>query len=212
MYPKAASGKVSLLDLPDGEHRLSLQYNPLATPWPRRGWIIGVSSVVLLALTSAFGLRRFDSSSNRISGEVEGLLATSRTLKEWFTTCPNCHFKLAAGEPPNSVTYPFNVIRCSICGYRLDERGFEAGKYQSDDERLAIAGAWIQSQGWSSDSLSEQFGFGPDELFETKSVEHLPAVPPFFSVDIAAPDEHLAQGKTPDEPHDGKAPSSKEEP
>ncbi|MBN1312552.1 MAG: hypothetical protein JXB30_14145 [Anaerolineae bacterium] len=198
--------RLMLLDLPAGEHQLNFRYSPSETLWPRIGLVVGIASLELLMLVALLGLRRSNLVPNHVSGQAENLPVTAHHSKEWLTTCPNCHFKLAAGGPPNGVTYPFNVIRCAVCGYRLDEYGFEAGKIQSQDQRLAIARNWIRSQGWELDSLPDRFGFGPDELFETEMAEHLPAVPPFFSIDAVVSDKEPPEDKLPDSSHRGKVP------
>jgi DNA-directed RNA polymerase subunit RPC12/RpoP len=164
-----------------------MRYNSLSTSLFRLGWLTGALILVMLVIMRKQGAKHLALGGDGRGRDPARSFSHSRRLQKPYATCPNCRFKLATSEPPSGATYPFNVIHCPVCGYRLDEFGFELGKLQTEGEKRAAADTWMMSQRLMPDTLRDLFGVGADELFENIGADHLSEVLPYFAdkMDIA---------------------------
>lgn len=110
------------LDLPAGQHRVTLTYTPYTAIS-----FIGLLMSGLTAGSLGVGLvylRRYGmlARSDR-EGHFEDRLAQPRPVQEivhGFAVCPACGYDQARIGPPTAESYPFVSIACPQCGFTLD--------------------------------------------------------------------------------------------
>ena len=114
---------LALLDLPPGDHIVSLNYDPFG-PVSTLGF--AVSAVSLIALGGvAFAMNRqpMKARADREANFADKLELPQPTPEPEFRDeiCPSCGYPHAIAGPPTEKTYPFISIECPNCGFKMSD-------------------------------------------------------------------------------------------
>lgn len=153
--------------LPAGPQEVVISYHPFGTIWPVIGLVVGVVTAVALAAGYVFERRTFIPIEEETK-EVEA------DRQEDFAPCANCGFLLAKVGPPTSITYPFQVVDCPICGLQMNDDGFHAGAELTETERRLALAAWLEEYEYKPEIVHERWGFTPDRFFGEPSTFSFP--------------------------------------
>jgi hypothetical protein len=153
--------------LPAGSQEVVISYHPFGTAWPVLGLVVGIGTAVALVAGYFFERKTF------IPVE-EGTEEVEADRQEDFAPCANCGFLLAKVGPPTSITYPFQVVDCPICGLQMNDDGFHAGAALTAIERERALAAWLEGYEYKSEIVHERWGFTPDRFFGEPSTFSVP--------------------------------------
>ncbi len=147
-----------LTSLPSGTHDLTIRYLPFGTPWP---WVgLGILLLGVVGYGAAFEYERRTFIPLPELPDVEG----PETTKE-YAPCANCGFLAAEIGPPTSVTYPFQVVSCPICGLRMDDDGFQPGEPLTEEGRHESLDEWLREHGYDPQLVHSRWGFTHEDFF-----------------------------------------------
>lgn len=155
------------MTLPAGAHEVVINYHPFGTPWPIFGLVVGVAAVS--ALTAWYFFERKTYVPLELEPEE---IETDR--QEEYAPCANCGFLLAKVGPPTSITYPFQVVDCPICGLQMNDDGFHAGESLTEMRREQALAAWLERYDYKPEIVHERWGFTPDRFFGEPSTFLIP--------------------------------------
>lgn len=148
------------LSLPAGAHRVEVIYRPYGTPYPAMGLLVSLFGVGLVA--AALGWDRWVRWPElKVAAKAARPLAPSPT----YVPCANCGFRLSEAGPPTSITYPFQVVRCPICGLSMDDEGYQAGATLTEEERAQRLDLWLGQYAYDPSIVHGKWGFGVDAFF-----------------------------------------------
>ena len=164
-----------MLPLAAGVHSVELDYQLYGTLWPEVGLALGffTAGAGLLGMLGA----QYIASRNlgvvvpvRQQQRAQPRAASRPELysRAQHKPCTNCGFRLSLAREPTPATYPFDVNHCTMCGFTLDDSGFEPGKNMNEPaiREQAIA-EWIASQRISKEALLQRLNLESlDDLFE----------------------------------------------
>jgi hypothetical protein len=112
-----------LLELPAGEHTLTLTYHPYSSV-SFVGFAVSACSLLALGIVT-YRLRnrplkaRVDREGNFEDRLPQPVPAPEPELREGV--CPDCGYAHAVIGPPTAETYPFMSIECPSCGFKLSK-------------------------------------------------------------------------------------------
>lgn len=153
-------------DLPAGEHAVAIRYRPHGTGWPIAG--LGVGVLGLLASGALIGLER------RLSKPPAPPKPEAVEQTTSHSPCANCGFRLAEVGPPTSITYPFNVVSCPICGMSMDDEGFRPGEQLAPEARAAALDRWLLDHDYDPATVHERWGFSVQDFFAPEAERRQP--------------------------------------
>jgi hypothetical protein len=153
------------IQLPPGEHTVAFEYRPFGTPWPVLGLAVGALGGAALAMGLELERR---SHRLRLAGRAQG---PASPVEVEYAPCPNCGFRLAEVGPPTSITYPFQVVRCPICGMKMDDEGFAPGENLDPDAKARALASWLRSHDYEPGIVHDKWGFGVSAFFSPPPLE-----------------------------------------
>jgi hypothetical protein len=170
--PQAAANYEHLIEisLPSGTHRIEVRYQPYGTIWPAAGLLLGA-----VAACGLIGCACFE--RHRYIPQPEAGAAESAVEEKQYAPCANCGFRLAEVGAPTSVTYPFQVVHCPICGMVMDDEGFQPGKAMSEEEKAMVLASWLRSHDYDPKTVHERWGFAVADFFADSQTEGPEASP-----------------------------------
>ncbi len=146
------------IPLPAGVHIVAIEYRPYGTWWPVAGLAVGLLVALGLLITYFVEGRSFVLLPESKPEEVP---ESSRS----YAPCANCGFRLAEVGPPTAETYPFQVVRCPICGLVMDDEGFQPGRSLNQEERQRALADWLATHGYQAEVVHERWGFAVEDFF-----------------------------------------------
>jgi hypothetical protein len=147
--------KISLLP---GTHRIEVRYKPYGTIWPVAGLALGLLGAG--GLVGGFWLEK-----RRFIPLPEDKAVKLRVEEKQYAPCANCGFRLAEMGAPTPITYPFQVVRCPICGMVMDDDGFQPGTAMTQDEKAGALAAWLRNHNYDPKTVHERWGFAVADFF-----------------------------------------------
>jgi hypothetical protein len=163
--PMLSRDNLIRIPLPAGNHNVEIHYQPLGTIWPVLG-ILFFAYAMIGCLVLVVAERRWVKTEEPRRNLMEFFkMPESTPSGTTFSPCANCGFRLAESSPPSKATYPFRVSRCPICGARMDDESFVAGRELEPEERSRILAQWLKANGYDPRTVYSTWGFTIDEFF-----------------------------------------------
>ncbi len=151
------------LNLPAGQHTVSVDYHPFGTVWPWLGLVVFMLGSLSLAGAELWERRTY-------LPPVPGERVAEEEPQE-YAPCSNCGFLLAEIGPPTAITYPFQVVHCPICGMKMDDEGFQPGDPLTEQDRQRRLSDWMIEHNYDPTTVHERWGFARDKFFEAEGGE-----------------------------------------
>lgn len=169
LRPISAFENMMVIPLPAGRHSVEITYFPFGTFWPVLGWSLGFTGGVGLAFAYWWERRRF---IPEWPGDQDRPVESDRT----HAPCANCGFVLAEVGKPTSLTYPFQVVHCPICGLTMDDDGFVKGDELDEQQRRQRLADWLEQHNYHPETVEQRWGFDFESFFSGEGES--PELPP----------------------------------
>jgi hypothetical protein len=113
------------LDLPAGEHLVTLTYQPYGRVASLSAAVSAASLLIVLGSIYLMQRRPVLARADREGAFEERLPQPQLGPQPEFRheVCPSCGYPQAIAGPPTAATYPFISIHCPECGFNLDDMG-----------------------------------------------------------------------------------------